>query len=86
MRGTLSRAPWQMAVLDQPTGDAPGTLESLRCDLSHIKYPHGLNSVRALAGDAAELLPVLSFALLRFSRHVALLCHDYQVCARKQRF
>ncbi|GAB4823677.1 hypothetical protein N2152v2_010723 [Parachlorella kessleri] len=76
-----------MAALDHPTGDAPGTLEALRTDLNHIKYPHGLNSVRALAGDAAELLPVLSFALLRFSRHVALLCQDYQLHGKTdQRF
>lgn len=65
------------------TGDIAGNTEALRGELSSIRYSQQLNSVRAQAGDPTELLPILSYALLRFSRHVALLVaeHGYQVGA-----
>lgn len=61
------------------TGDIKGNTEALRIELTHIKYPHGLNTNRAEAGDPAELLPCLSYVILRFSRHVATLAEEYQV-------
>lgn len=66
------------------TGDLAGNLEALRNELAAVKYPHPVNDARAEAGDPAEFLPMLSHALLRFSRHVAQLAADsgFQVRAR----
>ncbi|KAA6418704.1 MAG: centrosomal of 44 kDa [Trebouxia sp. A1-2] len=53
------------------TGDVQGSVERLRSELRHIRYPADLDCTGAKLGVAAAFLPVLNYVLLKFSRHVA---------------
>ncbi|KAL0034375.1 hypothetical protein WJX77_011722 [Trebouxia sp. C0004] len=53
------------------TGDVQGSVERLRSELRHIRYPADLDCTGAKFGVAAAFLPVLNYVLLKFSRHVA---------------
>ncbi|KAG2501080.1 hypothetical protein HYH03_000898 [Edaphochlamys debaryana] len=53
------------------TGDLAGNVQRLLRELKAIKYPGDVDEVGLRLGDPVALLPLLSFALLKFSRHVA---------------
>ncbi|PNH09698.1 Centrosomal protein [Tetrabaena socialis] len=53
------------------TGDIQGNVQRLLRELRAIKYPLDVDEVGLRLGDPVALLPLLSFALLKFSRHVA---------------
>ncbi|KAG2435127.1 hypothetical protein HXX76_007212 [Chlamydomonas incerta] len=53
------------------TGDLSGNVQRLVRELRSIKYPGDVDEVGLRLGDPVALLPLLSFTLLKFSRHVA---------------
>ncbi|KAL3699630.1 hypothetical protein R1sor_017652 [Riccia sorocarpa] len=53
------------------TGDLRGNLERLRMQLLSISYPHPFDVQGLKQGIPAVVLPLLHYALLGFSRHVA---------------
>eukprot|EP00198_Chlamydomonas_reinhardtii_P012632 XP_001701969.1 predicted protein [Chlamydomonas reinhardtii] len=53
------------------TGDLNGNVQRLVRELRSIKYPGDVDEVGLRLGDPVALLPLLSFTLLKFSRHVA---------------
>ena len=63
------------------TGDLQGNLEKLRGELKRARYDGDLAVDRLAAGDPVGFLPLLHFALLRFSRNVArwLVEHGYDL-------
>ena len=63
------------------TGDLQGNLEKLRGELKRARYDGDLAVDRLAAGDPVGFLPLLHFALLRFSKNVArwLVEHGYDL-------
>jgi hypothetical protein len=53
------------------TGDVLNNVQRVLDFLHVLRYPRGVSARRLALGDAAELLPLLHFALLDFSPHVA---------------
>eukprot|EP00775_Hariotina_reticulata_P002138 gene2138-2457_t len=53
------------------TGDIRGNICALERCLKHLKYPSAVDEVGLMLGDPLAVLPILNFALLKYSRHVA---------------
>ncbi|KAH9559020.1 hypothetical protein CY35_06G037300 [Sphagnum magellanicum] len=66
------------------TGDVKGNLERMRVQLRSIAYPHAIDIQGAKNGLPAVILPLLHYALLGYSRHVAryIFVNGYELYAK----
>jgi len=64
-------------------GDVPGKIMLLRRDLFQIRYPSVFDEEAGRAGRSQALLPIISFILSKFSRHVLAVAASYNLSGRK---
>ncbi|KAH7616943.1 hypothetical protein Ndes2526B_g09049 [Nannochloris sp. 'desiccata'] len=64
-------------------GDVAGKITLLRRDLFQIRYPNVFDEDSSRSGRYQALLPVISFILSQFSRHVLAVTASYHLSGRK---
>ncbi|KAJ1486863.1 Centrosomal CEP44 domain-containing protein [Baffinella frigidus] len=68
----------------QPTGDLQNNIDRLRAELQQAKYPGPIEARAWRRGNAADLLPLVHFALLGYSKlvHDMILAQGYDLFAK----